>query len=126
MMLAVALMAGLWMLWPILFPAQPPAEPQASPQAAADAGRGQPLLQAADVLIAMGLTADSPEAIYSDTLELDLSTVEPSLAGAAPGDRVQFERLGYFCLDPDAQEGKLVFNRTVALRDSWAKIEQQD
>ena len=50
--------------------------------------------------------------------------VEPSLAKANAGDRVQFERLGYFCVDPDSSEGQLVFNRTVTLRDSWAKIEQ--
>src|SRR5437899_6910922 len=54
--------------------------------------------------------------------------MEPSLAGAQPGSRYQFERQGYFCLDSDSALGKLVFNRTVALRDSWAKIEkaQQD
>jgi len=50
--------------------------------------------------------------------------LEPSLAGAAEGDRYQFERLGYFCVDPDSSPGKLVFNRTVALRDTWAKIEK--
>jgi glutaminyl-tRNA synthetase len=50
--------------------------------------------------------------------------IEPSLAGAPPGRRYQFERLGYFCVDPDSTADKLVFNRTVALRDSWAKIEQ--
>jgi len=50
--------------------------------------------------------------------------VEPSLAGAAPGSRYQFLRQGYFCVDPDSSDGKLVFNRTVALRDSWAKIER--
>jgi len=50
--------------------------------------------------------------------------VEPSLAGAAPGTRCQFERQGYFCVDPDSSDGALVFNRTVALRDSWAKIER--
>jgi glutaminyl-tRNA synthetase len=49
---------------------------------------------------------------------------EPSLAAASPGDRVQFERLGYFCVDDDSREGALVFNRTVSLRDTWAKIEQ--
>jgi glutaminyl-tRNA synthetase len=48
--------------------------------------------------------------------------IEPSLAGAAPGTRVQFERLGYFCVDADSTEGALVFNRSVTLRDSWAKI----
>ncbi len=50
--------------------------------------------------------------------------VEPSLAGAQPGSRYQFERQGYFCVDPDSAAGQLVFNRTVALRDSWAKIEK--
>jgi glutaminyl-tRNA synthetase len=51
--------------------------------------------------------------------------VEPSLANAKPGDRYQFERKGYFCVDPDSTEGELVFNRTVSLRDSWAKIAKQ-
>jgi glutaminyl-tRNA synthetase len=50
--------------------------------------------------------------------------LEPSLAGAASGSRYQFERLGYFCVDPDTADGRLVFNRTVALRDTWAKIEK--
>ena len=50
--------------------------------------------------------------------------VEPSLAGALPGSRYQFERQGYFCVDPDSSAGRLVFNRTVPLRDSWAKIEK--
>ena len=48
--------------------------------------------------------------------------VEPSLAGATPGARYQFERQGYFCVDPDSAKGSLVFNRTVSLVDSWAKI----
>ncbi|MFO7625367.1 MAG: glutamine--tRNA ligase/YqeY domain fusion protein [Anaerolineales bacterium] len=48
--------------------------------------------------------------------------VEASLAEAKAGQRFQFERQGYFCVDPDSQEGKLVFNRTVALKDPWAKI----
>lgn len=48
--------------------------------------------------------------------------VEPTLAQAKSGDRYQFERLGYFCVDPDSQAGTLVFNRTVSLRDEWAKI----
>jgi glutaminyl-tRNA synthetase len=51
--------------------------------------------------------------------------VEPSLAGAAPGSRYQFERQGYFCVDPDSFDGNLVFNRTVSLRDTWAKIEKK-
>jgi glutaminyl-tRNA synthetase len=50
--------------------------------------------------------------------------VEPSLAGAEPGSRFQFERLGYFCVDPDTTPDRLVVNRTVGLRDTWAKIEK--
>jgi len=50
--------------------------------------------------------------------------VEPSLADACPGSTYQFERLGYFCVDPDSKPGALVFNRTVELRDSWAKIDK--
>lgn len=46
--------------------------------------------------------------------------VEPSLAGAKAGERVQFERVGYFCVDSDSRPGALVFNRTIGLRDSWA------
>jgi glutaminyl-tRNA synthetase len=46
--------------------------------------------------------------------------VEPALATLAAGDRVQFERVGYFCVDPDTQPGALVFNRTIGLRDAWA------
>ena len=49
--------------------------------------------------------------------------VEPSLAGAPAGTRVQFERLAYFCVDRDSNEDRLVFNRTITLRDSWAKLE---
>jgi len=52
--------------------------------------------------------------------------LEPSLAGAKPGDRYQFERLGYFCADPDSKPGKLVFSRTVPLRDTWAKVEKRE
>jgi glutaminyl-tRNA synthetase len=51
--------------------------------------------------------------------------LEPSLADARPGARFQFERLGYFCVDPDSRPGAPVFNRTVTLRDTWAKIEQR-
>ena len=49
--------------------------------------------------------------------------IEPSVAGAASGSRYQFERLGYFCVDADSRPGALVFNRTVTLKDAWAKIE---
>ena len=51
--------------------------------------------------------------------------LEPSLRGGAPGSRYQFERLGYFCVDLDSTPEKPVFNRTVALRDNWAKIEKK-
>ncbi len=57
-------------------------------------------------------------------VRLEGCAIEPSLAEAAPGTRVQFERVGYFCVDTvDSRPGKPVFNRTVSLRDSWAKIE---
>jgi len=52
--------------------------------------------------------------------------VEPGLAGAAPGTRVQFLRQGYFCVDPDARPDRPVFNRTVTLRDTWAKIQKKN
>ena len=52
--------------------------------------------------------------------------LEPSLASLPEGTRVQFERLGYFCVDPDSTPGGLVFNRTVTLKDSWARIEGSD
>ena len=74
---------------------------------------------------------DAPEGedfksnVNPNSLETLLSCrVEPSLAGAAPGSRYQFERLGYFCVDLDSSVGKLVFNRTVTLRDPWAKIQK--
>ena len=50
--------------------------------------------------------------------------LEPSVAEARPGDRFQFERLGYFCVDYDSEPGALVFNRTITLVDTWAKIEK--
>ena len=52
--------------------------------------------------------------------------VEPSLRSAAAGSRFQFERLGYFCVDPDSSDEKLVFNRTATLRDPWAKIQKAE
>ena len=51
--------------------------------------------------------------------------VEPSLKGAAPGSRFQFERLGYFCVDPDSTPERPAFNRTVSLVDTWAKIQKK-
>jgi glutaminyl-tRNA synthetase len=56
---------------------------------------------------------------------LQTCRAEPALASAQPGERFQFERLGYFCADPDSRPGALVFNRTVTLRDTWAKIAKQ-
>jgi glutaminyl-tRNA synthetase len=53
------------------------------------------------------------------------SLVEQSLANTTPGDKFQFERTGYFCVDKDSQPGKPIFNRTVTLKDAWAKIEQK-
>ena len=68
---------------------------------------------------------DYREFLNPDSIEvLSDCKVEPSLGNAQPGDRFQFERLGYFCIDRDSSDGRLVINRTVTLRDSWAKIEQ--
>jgi glutaminyl-tRNA synthetase len=53
------------------------------------------------------------------------SQAEPSVANSSVGARMQFERIGYFCVDPDSRPGALVFNRTVSLRDTWAKIAQR-
>jgi len=51
--------------------------------------------------------------------------LEPSVANPAVGERYQFERLGYFCVDPDSKPGRPVFNRTLALKDTWAKVEKK-
>jgi glutaminyl-tRNA synthetase len=56
---------------------------------------------------------------------LEHARVEPSVAGAAPGTRYQFERLGYFCVDRDSTAARLVFNRTVTLKDAWGRLEQR-
>ncbi len=70
---------------------------------------------------------DSFESLLNpDSMHILRGYVEPSLSGTAPGSRYQFERLGYFCVDSkDSSPERLVFNRTVALRDSWAKIEKR-
>jgi glutaminyl-tRNA synthetase len=66
---------------------------------------------------------DFKEFLNPNSLELIQSCfVEPSLAEAKPGSSYQFERLGYFSVDPDSRSGALIFNRTVTLRDAWAKI----
>ncbi len=60
-----------------------------------------------------------------DSLELTTAKAEPSLAEAEPGDRFQFYRKSYVCVDPDSTEERLVFNRTVPLRSTWAKIQER-
>ncbi len=69
---------------------------------------------------------DFLEALNPESLEVRarLPCWSRALRGRARGERVQFERQGYFCVDPDSGPGALVFNRTVTLRDTWAKIEQ--
>jgi glutaminyl-tRNA synthetase len=68
---------------------------------------------------------DFTTVLNPDSLEILRSgRIEPSLAGATLGNRYQFERQGYFCVDPDSSPGTLVFNRTVSLKDAWAKLEK--
>ena len=79
-------------------------------------------------------TAENPGSIEDDyakylnpdSLKVEQCFIEPAVANARPGDKFQFERQGYFCVDLDSQPGKLVFNRTVPLKDSWAKIQQNE
>ena len=68
---------------------------------------------------------DFMEFVNPDSLEIITGYLEPSLEDAKVEDKVQFQRLGYFCVDPDSTSEKLVFNRTVGLRDSWAKIQEK-
>ncbi|MBN2008045.1 glutamine--tRNA ligase/YqeY domain fusion protein [candidate division KSB1 bacterium] len=71
------------------------------------------------------MEGDFRDYLNPDSLEIISDCkLEPNLADVKAGDRMQFERLGYFCVDKDSTSEKLVFNRTVALRDSWAKIEK--
>ena len=74
---------------------------------------------------AAGSGDDFVDLINADSLEVVTAMAEPALADAQPGERYQFERLGYFCADPDSQPGEPVFNRTTTLRDSWARISQR-
>ena len=70
--------------------------------------------------------ADWKANLNPDSIEtLSGCKLEPSLAGAVLDDRFQFERVGYFCVDPDSAPGALVFNRTVTLKDAWVKIEKK-
>lgn len=68
---------------------------------------------------------DFKEFINPDSLKVITGFVEPSLKSAKDGDKFQFQRLGYFCVDKDSTEEKLVFNKTVGLRDTWAKIDSK-
>jgi glutaminyl-tRNA synthetase len=66
---------------------------------------------------------DWREFLDPDSLQVQARCkVEPGLAQAAPGDRFQFERIGYFCVDRDSTPERPVFNRTVGLKDTWAKV----
>jgi glutaminyl-tRNA synthetase len=85
-----------------------------------------------DHLFAKADPSDVPKGgSYLDNLNpnslevLPNAKLEPSLATAQPGDRFQFERNGYFCVDIDSTATKLIFNRTVTLRDTWAKIDKR-
>jgi len=70
--------------------------------------------------------SDYMEYLNPKSLEiLKTCRLEPSLKGSAPGSRFQFERVGYFCVDSDSSDKGLVFNRTVTLRDTWAKISEK-
>ena len=64
--------------------------------------------------------------INPDSLKVITAYVEPSLQTAKAGDTVQFQRLGYFCVDPDSTADKLVFNKTVGLKDTWEKVKSED
>ncbi|WP_294823546.1 glutamine--tRNA ligase/YqeY domain fusion protein [uncultured Flavobacterium sp.] len=64
--------------------------------------------------------------INPNSLEVITGYLEPSLKSAEAGERYQFQRLGYFCVDPDTNAEKIVFNKTVGLRDTWAKIESKE
>jgi glutaminyl-tRNA synthetase len=70
--------------------------------------------------------ADFKDFINPNSLELlNSCKIEPKVKDLKPLDRIQFERLGYFCMDPDSTSEKLVFNRTVGLKDTWARIQKQ-
>ena len=68
---------------------------------------------------------DFMEFVNPDSLKVIKGFVEPHLQDAKAGDKFQFQRIGYFCVDPDTTSKNLVFNKTVGLRDSWAKLEQK-
>jgi glutaminyl-tRNA synthetase len=69
---------------------------------------------------------DFKEYINPNSLEVITGYLEPSLASAQDGNRFQFQRLGYYCVDKDSTNEKLVFNKTVGLKDTWAKVESKE
>ena len=69
---------------------------------------------------------DFMEFLNPDSLRIVTGYLEPGLRGASPGERFQFQRLGYFNVDKDSREDHLVFNRTVPLRDTWARMEEKE
>ncbi|KGO85801.1 glutamate--tRNA ligase [Flavobacterium rivuli WB 3.3-2 = DSM 21788] len=69
---------------------------------------------------------DFKEYINPDSLQVITGYLEPSLKSAEAGERVQFQRLGYFCVDKDTNAEQIVFNKTVGLRDTWAKVESKE
>ena len=68
---------------------------------------------------------DYKEFMNPESLKVITAKVEPSLKDVKPSEKFQFERIGYFCVDPDSLPGKPVFNRTATLKDSWAKMTQK-
>ena len=69
---------------------------------------------------------DYKEFLNQDSLEILKSCkIEPAIKKLKPFDRFQFERNGFFCIDPDSTDDNLIINRTVGLRDTWAKIQQK-
>ena len=85
-----------------------------------------------DHLFAKDDPEDVPEgetflhSLNPDSLKTVTAALDPSLTDLPPGGTVQFERLGYFCPDPDSSPDRPIFNRTVTLKDTWAKVEKQD
>jgi glutaminyl-tRNA synthetase len=73
-----------------------------------------------------GASGDFRRDLNPASLETRGGKIEPTVKSAAPGTRYQFERIGYFCVDPDSTADRLVFNRTVTLKDTWAKIEARE
>jgi glutaminyl-tRNA synthetase len=69
--------------------------------------------------------ADFVDYVNAESLQVSTCKIEPSVADAEPGTRYQFERKGYYCVDSDSTDEKIVFNSTVSMRDTWARIQRQ-